>query len=176
MDRWVAPFPLTPGWRHYYPAPPCLLDAAPINAVIKPALAVGPIPIPTQLQQSGPSPLLQLRHRWNPCHRVDTWSKRINSCTCTCRPPRAIASPANPSIIFFHHQQPQLGSTSACTTVPIALQLCLPEHLPMNLLKGWTVLRSAKGSLTPATTSASTSLRTSLVGQVVGGGLCPATG
>ena len=123
-----------------------------------------------------PITIAPVKAQVEPCHRVDTWSKRINSCTCTCRPPRAIASPANPSIIFFHHQQPQLGSTSACTTVPIALQLCLPEHLPMNLLKGWTVLRSAKGSLTPATTSASTSLRTSLVEQVVGGGLWPATG
>jgi len=44
----------------------------------------------------------------------------------------------------------------------------------MNLLKAWTVLGSAKGSLVVSTTPAS--LLPSLVGQVVGGGLCPATG
>lgn len=46
----------------------------------------------------------------------------------------------------------------------------------MNLLKGWIVLGAAKGSLTLPTTSASASLLPSRVGQVVGGGLCPATG
>ena len=46
----------------------------------------------------------------------------------------------------------------------------------MNLLKGWVVLLAAKGPLVLFTTSASTSLLPSLVGQVVGGGLCPATG
>jgi len=46
----------------------------------------------------------------------------------------------------------------------------------MNLLKGWMVLLAAKGSLVLFTTSASTSLLPSRVGQVVGGGLCPATG
>ena len=172
-DGWVAPFPLTPGWRHYYPAllptrrcpNKCCDKAGPSrwsDTNTNAAPAGRPYKAPVKVQVDF-------------CHRVDTWSRRINSCTCTCLPPRALASPANPSIIFFYHRQPQLGSTSACAVL-IALQLCLPEHLPMNLLKGWIVLGAAKGSLTLPTTSASASLLPSRVGQVVGGGLCPATG
>ena len=56
------------------------------------------------------------------------------------------------------------------------MQLSLPEHLPINLLKEWKVSLAAKGSLVLLTRSASTSLLPSLVEQVVGGGLCPATG
>ena len=56
------------------------------------------------------------------------------------------------------------------------MQLSLPEHLPINLLKGWVVLLAAKGSFVVLTRSSSTSLLPSLVEQVVGGGLCPATG
>ena len=46
----------------------------------------------------------------------------------------------------------------------------------MNLLKGWKVLVMARDSLALPTKLVSTSLQPSLVGQVVGGGLCPATG
>ena len=52
----------------------------------------------------------------------------------------------------------------------------LPEHLPVNLLKGWKMLVMARDSLALPTKLVSTSLPPSLVGQVVGGGLCPATG
>ena len=69
-----------------------------------------------------------------------------------------------------------LVTTGGSTSAHIAVQLSLPEHLPINLLKGWVVLLAAKGSFVVLTRSSSTSLLPSLVEQVVGGGLCPATG
>ena len=167
LTRWLPPpFPLTPGWRRRC----CLIDAAPINAVIKAASRWSDTNTSTRPTSAPVKVQVQVCHGVR-CCRHSTW--KINSCICTCHPPRALASPVNSSIIFFHDRQPQLGSTSVCIAVH---QLALPEHLPMNLLKGWMVLLAAKASLVLLTTSASTSLLPSRVGQVVGGGLCPATG